>query len=244
MDKILTKNVFIGVLIIIIAILYFLWSASSNNYAEQKTLNTTMNAQLDTWKDKDDLNRAKIAVIETRNTKDFTRAATTDSIIMELQDKVEEFSKQLKKQGSVTILKTITSIDTSFQSQVTQKDTITKDGVNYVFPEYKSSFDLDGWVIGTTIANKDSTAIDFEIKNDYSLVIGLEKNGWFKKSTPFADVKNLNPYTKTEALRTYQVTLPKPPKIKLGGYVGYGGTVYESKVVVGPQAGAGIIINF
>lgn len=222
MKKYANKNLLIVTLLVVIGILLYMWNNSRAKIREQTDLVESLNANLETWKDKDSLNHARIQVIETARTKDFLAIQTNDSLVKELQNTVQDFKKYLKKQGSVTVIKTETGINTVAETKVTPKNTIKNNGQNHVFPEYKSNFDLNGWVKGTTIANKDSTVIDLKIKNDYSVIIGQESQGLFKRPRPFVEVINKNPYTETEALRTYEVSTPRQKKFGIGPVVGAG----------------------
>lgn len=206
--------------IVILAILYF---NKRNELQEQLTLNEAVNAKLETWVDKDGLNRAKIQALETSNTKTFLALQTRDSSIIQLQKDVKSMNRYLKKQGSVTNFSTQTDIVTSGETEVIPND------IEPEYPIYKSQFNLidknnKSWVLGESIASKDSTFIDLDIINEYSLTIGREPQGFLGlgKSKSFADVKNLNPYSRTTSLRTYQVTLPRPKRFGIGPVVAYG----------------------
>ena len=75
-------------------------------------------------------------------------------------------------------------------------------------------------VIGKVVASHDSTKLDLKIKNEYSIIIGEEKDGFLKKKS-FVEIINKNPYSMTESLRTYEVS-QKKKKFSIGPYIGYG----------------------
>lgn len=174
---------------------------------EQSNLIESLQNGLKKWKDKDSLEHAKILVIQTSKEKDFLKIQSKDSTIKELQNLLKK--SKIDKRGSVTIVKTNTKVITKTKTQI-------KDNT------YLSHFNLGSWVIGNTIANKDSTSVDLHIKNDYSVVIGNESQGWFKKPKTFVEVTNKNPYTETKTLRTYKVSIPREKKFGIGPIVGYG----------------------
>lgn len=209
--------------VIIIIILTILYSKSQKQLHQANNLYEATNAKLEKWVDKDGVNRAKIQVLETEKTSDFIKLNSKDSIIIELQNNVKEMKKYLKKQGSVTNISTSTTIDAISETEVIPNE------VESEYPIYWSKFNLKdkddfSWVFGESFATKDSTTLNLKIKNKYSLTLGLEPQGFFGlgKPKPFADVKNYNPYSTTESLRTYQVSLPKPKKWGLGPVVAYG----------------------
>lgn len=228
---------FAGVaIIIVLALLLF---RKSNKYEELLQLNEVVTDSLKISKNKNGEYVAKISAFETKRTEDFIKFATKDSAVLALQQEVKDMKRYLKKQGSVTNFTTNTGVDVTAETEV-----IPTDEPN--FPTYKSKFNLDGWVYGQSVATKDSTTLDLKIKNDYTLVIGREPQGFLGLGKPktFAQVTNKNPYTETQSLRTYQVTLPKPKKFSVGPFVGYGvGSDFKFE----PFIGVGVqynLINF
>lgn len=209
--------------IAIIVILATLLLNSRRELEEQIILQEAIHAELETWIDKDGVNRARIQSLETSNTKDFLKLTTKDSSIIALQKSVKSMEKYLKKQGSVTNFSTSTGIDTSAKTKVIENK------VQPQFPIYWSDFNLQdkqgkSWVYGNSTATKDSTTLKLNVINDYSVTLGIEPTGFLGlgKGKPFGDVKNYNPYSVTEELRTYQVTIPKPKRFGVGPVVAYG----------------------
>lgn len=196
-------------IILILSCIALVFRCRNKNHKihEQSNLIESLQSGLKTWKDKDSLDHAKIQIIETSRERDFLKIQSKDSTITELQDLLKK--SKINKRGSVTVIKTSTKVNTKTQTQV--KDDI-----------YLSHFNLDNWVIGNTIASRDSTEINLKIKNDYSVVIGNESQGWFKKPKMFVEVTNNNPYTDIKTLRTYKVVSPREKKFGLGPIIGYG----------------------
>jgi hypothetical protein len=203
--------------------LYFEKSSQVN---ELKYLTEAMNDTIKSYRNKNNEMVSKIKVLETTNTGSFTALKTKDSIINILQYYVKKYKKKLKKQGSVTHIGSSLSMDTTITS--TQ---IMENG----YPVYNSKFNLKGWVYGEIKAGKDSTNISLKVKNSYTTIIGRERVGLFKYK-PFVEIINHNPYSETKTLRTYQIKLPKQPKIGFGIQTGYGIT----KSGLSPYLGIGI----
>lgn len=230
------KNKNLLIIVLFITILFYLQNTNRNRIRVQSNLIESLDANLTTWKDKDSLNRARIQVIETQKTKDFLALQSNDSLIKRLQDKVNYFKKQLKDQGVVTVFDSETNVKTTSKTEIIVRDTIR----NNTFPEYKSNFNLNDWVIGNTISNKDSTTLTLKIKNSYSVIVGKERKGLFKKSVPFVEVINENPYTETKSLRTYQVKLPRQKRFGIGPTIGVG---INNNFRISPFLGIGVQYN-
>lgn len=188
---------------------------------------------------------AKISQFQTTNINDFLELHTQDSIIKRLQSEVKANKSRLGNSGSVTVIASNTTGTFIGKTNVTSRDTIKKDSLIYIYPEYKSNITKDKWISASIIANKDSTTFIPKIHNEYSLVLGEESNQKglfhiFDKKIPFAEIKNLNPYTTTETLRSYQVA-PAPPKTwGIGIQTGYGGTMINNQIYTAPYIGVGI----
>ena len=154
------------------------------------------------WKNKNGENVARIAVLSFERTEDFIRIKTKDDTIKKLQDLVAKYKKQLNNGGSATIIQTVTNYDTTYVSNI-HLDTIyfpTATLLDSVSNRWISSH--FGFVNG-------NTTFSLSVNNDYSVIIGEENRGLFKKARTFVEVTNYNPYTKTKVLRTYQVAKKK-----------------------------------
>lgn len=243
--------------IIIIALaalaVFFWWRSKSNydKYEEQIALTEVAADSLQTWKDENGVQRARIRAFETRETETFLKFKTTDSLIIALQGMVKKFEKNLRNSGSATIFRTETKVDTFLVGsvQVLPGDTIRRDSFIELYPKYISEFNLGGWIKGEITMGFDTLKITGESRNEYSVVIGEEKQkGWFKKPLAFVDVSNANPFSETTALRTYKVKKEKKRvQVGLGSYVGYGATrIKDGTIQSGMQLGGGLVfkVNF
>ena len=220
------KKIKIEWIVIIILITIIIFSIRScNNYKTKNTENSnlvsSLNDTIKTWKDRNNLSHSKIEVIETSNPKDFIELKSKDEEVQKLQQLVKTYKNKLSKQGSATIFETTTEIKDIVPTKV---DSIVypKDGLIVKKPVYNSSFNLGGWVVGTTKATEDSTQINLKVRNEYSVIIGEESQGWFRPKKPFVEIINQNPYSETKSLRTYQVQTPKQKLFGIGPIVGYG----------------------
>jgi len=213
--------------IIVIFLLYKCNADIKKDYNELNNLQKALNSELVTWKDKDGLSVARIQVLETEKAETFIKLETKDSTIQELQNIVKENKRLLKEKGSATIVKTETKIDTIF---VPTNNTISIDSltgvlgeeINNKWIEAKYGFNLHYEPTQRAFI-ADSTYYKLTMKHKYSVVIGLQPNGFLglSKGTPFADVKNYNPYTETTDVRTWQVSGIEDKKFNVSASVGY-----------------------
>ena len=196
------RVVFIVILMVIIAILYFTNISYQKEAKKNANLVISLNDTLQTWKDKDSLSHTKIQIIETERTKDFLSLQSKDEEIIKLQKTVKQYEKQIKNQGSVTNFTSETKIIT--------KDSLVTDSVcgkcSFYFSNSNPWFSVDASVYPTETPNQLNLSLDLKVKNEYSVIVGEEKQGLFKKPKPFVEVLNHNPYSETESLRTYQVS--------------------------------------
>ena len=196
------REVFIAILLVIIAILYFTNINYQKEAKENANLVISLNDTLKTWKDKDSLSHTKIQIIETKRTKDFLSLQSKDEEIIKLQKTVKQYEKQIKNQGSVT--------NFASETKITTKDSLVTDSVcgkcSFYFSNSNPWFSVDASIYPTKTPNQLSLSLDLKVKNEYSVIVGEEKQGLFKKPKPFVEVLNHNPYSETKSLRTYQVS--------------------------------------
>ena len=196
------REVFIAILLVIIAILYFTNINYQKEAKENANLVISLNDTLKTWKDKDSLSHTKIQIIETKRTKDFLSLQSKDEEIIKLQKTVKQYEKQIKNQGSVT--------NFASETKITTKDSLVTDSVcgkcSFYFSNSNPWFSVDASIYPTKTPNQLSLSLDLKVKNEYSVIVGEEKQGLFRKPKPFVEVLNHNPYSETKSLRTYQVS--------------------------------------
>ena len=196
------RIVSIAILVVIIVILYFTNISYQKEAKENANLVISLNDTLKTWKDKDSLSHTKIQIIETERTKDFLSLQSKDEEIIKLQKTVKQYEKQIKNQGSVTNFASETKIIT--------KDSLVTDSVcgkcSFYFSNSNPWFSVDASIYPTETPNQLSLSLDLKVKNEYSVIVGEEKQGLFKKPKPFVEVLNHNPYSETKSLKTYQVS--------------------------------------
>lgn len=209
-----TKLIERTIFIIIIGSLYLMYSSKNKDFKEQENLLEASYDSISKWVSKDGKNMAKIEVLETTDAETFLKLKSKDSTINELKILVEKNKKLLKKKGSAVIIKGETKIDT-ITNTIVIKDTIT--GIDI----YRSNIKTK-WYNIETIAKKDSTQHFIKTFSNLSLIIGLEKQGLFKKPKPYGIASDENPYTDIKDMRIYNVSLPEIKNFSLAPSINIG----------------------
>lgn len=223
MNKLNKITSIVSIVLIIILSFFIVRSCNQDKIISEKTnLISSLNDTIKIWKDKNGISHSKTEVIKTSSVNDFLKQNVKDEETKELQNTVKKDKNRLGKQGSVTKFNGIIE----FEKEIpTLRDTIyiPKDGLVIKKPVYNSSFDMDGWVVGSIKASEDSTKINLKVKNDYTVIIGEEKTGFLGlgKRKPFVEVTNKNPYSETTSLKTYQVENYKIKRFGVGPNISY-----------------------
>jgi len=235
--------------VIIILSVVILVLALYSNYLRGKEievagkLNTSLNDTIIFWKTREGHHKAKISVLESRNTRDFVKLSTKDTTINKLQKLVKENEKYLKKQGSVSIIEMETKLDTVIKSIVNNNIKLEPSGDS---PIYTAPIKMGKWINGETVASRDSTHIRISFKNEIQSIIGTEKTGFLGlgKRKTFTETTLLNPFSEVKTIRTYQKQSAPTKKIHIGPTLMYGiGQNVQPGVYIGIGATWGVI-NF
>ena len=229
----------IKICLVTIVILLFLLFKSCDVNKDLQTENIAyevLTDSLKTWKDQQGLSHSEKQIIETKDPKTFLELKTKDKEILRLQEVVKKYKKKLGKSGSVTYIEGETIIDTFYTKPIV----LYKDQLFYKDSIKNKWID---WRYEVSRGEKDS--VDFKLKMHYEYaVINKEKNnGWFKKSTPYAEIVNFNPYSSTLSLTTYKVVNDiKPKRFGIGPVIAYGiGSNFTPQVFIGFGANLNLI---
>lgn len=215
------KNILIytvGILLLLLVLQTVRTCNKQDKIEEQSGLISSLNDTVKVWKDKNGLSHSKIEVITTKDPSDFTKIKGLEGENKKLQDKVKQYENKIKNGGSVT------NFTSETKTQIVTKTIVdTVRIAENVYPVYKSDFDLQGWVKGNVEARPDSIKINQTVVNEYTVVIGEDKQGFLGmgKPKPFVEVTNLNPYSTTPVLKTYKVDT----KVKKKGWLYFVGGV-------------------
>lgn len=206
-------------------VLFLLLNRSCDKISERNEFIDGLNDTLRTTRNELGQQTATISVLQFENDKHFTKVQTNDTTIKWLQKVVEQYKGKI---SSATVGSTITVIQGATETVVVHDTEIVyRNDTAFIYPTYKASFN-NRWEEGSVTANKDSVWHDIKVKNEFELTLGKASNGWFKKKTFDASIKNLNPNTTIEELRTFSIT-QKPKRITLGLHFGYGIGVKDFK---------------
>jgi len=214
------KNVLLAIGVIVIIFLLMRGCQAERQLASNDTMNTALKDSMKTWRDKEGNFKANITLLENQNSQYFTNWTSADSTVAKLQKLVKQYEGKIKERGSVAVINTDAKIDIVGPSQVTGFTTVH----DTIYADYKSDFNIKGWVWGTVSATKDSTTIGMRFKEEIDVAIGTEKTGFLGlgKGRPFAEVTLHNPFNTVSTLRAYS-TKPAPAKrFGVGPVVAYG----------------------
>lgn len=214
-------------------LLAFITYKCNNDSNQSKMEQTILNDNQKTFRDKDSLSHTTNNVIEGK-AKDFIDLEVKDKEIIALQELVKKYKKQLANKGNATNFTSETKYDTIYETKI-KRDTIIL-SKNTIMDSIHNK-----WINTTFGFDKGNTVFTLKLKNEYSVIIGEESQGWFKKKKPFVEVINLNPYSETTKLKTYQVETKPIKKIGIGPGIYYGiGNNFQAQVFIG----IGIQYNF
>lgn len=214
------KVVLLVLLVLVLLIFLIRGCKAGQQLASNDTMNIALKDSLKTWKNKEGNFKANITLLENQNSQYFTNWTSADSTVAKLQKLVKKYEAKIKHGGSVTTIGTDAKIDIVAPSQVNSFTTIH----DTVYANYKSDFNIKGWVWGTVSATKDSTTIGMRFKEEIDVVIGTEKTGFLGlgKGRPFAEVTLHNPFNTVSTLRAYS-NKPAPAKrFGVGPVAAYG----------------------
>lgn len=157
------------------------------------------------YKNKDSLNVATIGQLRFDNTNQFLKLEIKDKEYLTLQKTVENYKKQLKNGGSVTITNVITQYDTAYIANI---DTIC--------PERNISINNE-W-IDLKLNLTDSVKLSLSTKDEFEIINGK------RDGKNFIDVINHNPYSTVRYVTSVNFIsseVSKKKRIVISSGVGY-----------------------
>jgi len=142
-----------------------------------------------------------------------------DSTIKQLQDEVRKNKDKIKSGGSVITINSETTYSSTAPSVLHINN---NDSCN---PVYNASNNDTTWVKWKVRSSKDSTTITFSNKDRYTVVIGSERIGLFKRK-PIVEITTYNPYNSIRSMRAFEVKdNSSRTRFGLGIQAGYGATL-------------------
>lgn len=118
-----------------------------------------------------------------------------------------------KKTLSATIISNSTSGTVTASSTVARADTVRKDSLIYIYPEYTLGPVVSRWDSIYGVANKNDFTVKYKVFNQFEVSHEYQKQKVkgkiFKKNIAMVQVKNLNPKTETRELKGFTFEAPK-----------------------------------
>lgn len=196
-------------LLIVTVTVAFYYFFNNRELKKLRTQNALLSQSLHTYTDANGRQVATIKEIE------LNRASLKDSV----EHLKHDLNLQMLKPGKVkyiTVVKTETQTEYSTNTIVKYKDSL---------PTY-GSYDSTEWHTITTLANIDSTIVNYTIRNKF-ITTSQNMAPWYRKPNYDIITINLNPNTKTKEMVNYNLK-PKAPKrlgwlvagLIIGGIVG------------------------
>ena len=222
------KEILVSIILIGFISFFVLYLNERQKVKSSEEFTLSVNDSLTKSRNKLNQEISKTELIQSNNVDLLLKIKSKDSSIISLQIAVKEYKNQVKNNGSVTVFGNKTNIDTNIKNKVVGKDTVKIGDIKYVYPEYSYSLDglFHGWIFGYGRSNKDSTHLSVNIRNEYQVVIGAERllgiKGYFKPKKQIVIVKNLNPYTTTDYLKSIEIKKSDNRKFIIGPSITYG----------------------
>ena len=209
-----THYVLVAVTIVLAAMLFKQCGKTKQAEALQSATADT----LETFRNDNGEMVAEIQSYEIQHANDLLKIKAGDEATRKLQQEIEDYKGQLY--AALTATTSTTSQGTT-ETTVTESDTVPgEEGFKYIYPTYSTTWS-NRWEEGEITARLDSISRLIKTKNEYVFTIGQRRNGWFKQRETEVNMRNLNPNTVTEELRSFNVK-EKPKRLNLVVYVGYG----------------------
>ena len=207
-----------ALLVLLLVLVLFNCIYTCQRFRSYKEAVSSLSDTLKITRDELEQERARIKVLKFERQKDFLRLKTKDSTIRRLQELVRHYKGLL---NTAIILSNQTNDEGVTPAVITHYDTVyISENETIYFPTYQTRWD-GRWSKGEIIATKDSIYRNIKIRNEYKITIGNIRNGWFKRKEYEIEVLNLNPYTYTTELLTYQLK-EEAKKVNFSTQLGYG----------------------
>lgn len=223
------KTLFIEILIllVLVVVVVLLYTNMKNKIKDQELeLKVYSDSLLLTRGENGEL-IATIDVLQSERISTLLEIKSKDKVIQKLQEKVKEYEKKMKPGSSVTVGGTTTNV--SGTVPISYVDTSEVDTSQTVNKPVSFTFS-DEWIDLSGNIKNDSLRFNLKVRNEFSLALINEKK------SSYIELREMNPYTDVDYLRTYQVLQKPPSRFGISVQAGYGVT----KEVLSPYLGVGV----
>jgi len=207
----ISNKVLYTIIVVLTIIICLLLNSYKNKVNENNTIKNiyhTANSEVTKLINSNGELETKIEIITTKNVKLLADLESSDKTIIKLKKEVDYYKNKLYDNSSVSIISSQTNISNNEPTIIYVPDTNIIDLSNFtpIMPTYITNISKYGeWITGKIVANQDSIAYNINIKNELSVVLGEEKQGFLKPRIPVAIVKDENPYTDIKDMKVYKV---------------------------------------
>lgn len=240
----MNKRDYVSIGVIIVLAIFVFRGCSKELEAEQyKVLNEHLEDSVKHTINKYGEAQATISLLQGENAEMLLEQKSTDKTVKWLQEELTKYKSNVKNGGTVGVIGTVTTFSGTTTTTVSFSPVI--DGKRDTLPTYKTVGKDSTWIKYSITANADSTHLDLQVKNKYTIVIGEEKTKvegkLFKRNKPVAFVINKNPYTQVTEMKVYEVTNKVKKRISLNVSAGYCVPLFSFKPQ--PYIGVGVGYN-
>ena len=186
-----------GAIMLLFVLVMFLGFKNCTGNREREVIQSnynTINDSAKIWRKNKKLYSEKKTLSYT-SPEDFLLIKTQEKDIIELQKLVKEYKSKIKNNGSISHIKGETIIDTSY-TKIPNSLYFYKDSIKNKWIDFKYHLTRKG---------KDSVYFKLKMKYEYAVILKEEKQGWFKKPVPYAEVVNYNPYSYSISTTTFKI---------------------------------------
>lgn len=207
----ISNKVLYTIIVVLTIIICLLLNSYKNKVNENNTIKNiyhTANSEVTKLINSNGELETKIEIITTKNVKLLADLESSDKTIIKLKKEVDYYKNKLYDNSSVSIISSQTNISNNEPTIIYVPDTNIIDLSNFtpIMPTYITNISKYGeWITGKIVANQDSIAYNINIKNELSVVLGEEKQGFLRPRIPVAIVKDENPYTDIKDMKVYKV---------------------------------------
>lgn len=181
---------------------------AKNATKEFKSLNVAAEDTLKKVRNLLDQEISTTSVLKVSNAQTLLALQSSRNDVQQLQKIVRDAIADKKTLSTALYLAntTIIELSDSFHNHIVRVDTVNHIG----YPVYSKTFsDKDHWIFGNIKMGLDTFKFDGKFRNEYEITIGDKKTGLFSHQQ-FAEIKNRNPYTTTDAMKVFE----DKPKVK------------------------------
>jgi len=234
--KVSTRNIIVVLAVIIFAIILIYDNRTTKTkLRDYSNIIASLNDSLIKTTNAKNQETTRANVLEISNIKILKELVSKDSNIVKMQKLLKQYETANRNLQQLIIIKnsTIASYQDSLVNIISSSDTVIKDSVTYIYPTYYKDINMfSHWITGDIKLGRSTSEINIKVDNEYQVAVFQERKNIFSKYNTFAEVTNLNPYSKTRTLKVYSERPVEKRKYAVGVFAGQA-IIGSTKQVIG-----------